>query len=295
MFKRVIVAVDGSERALDALRLAEALVDADGALIVSCVHHFRGLSALLDPTEPHLDAGEARACVDAALALVERDIQAQALLLSGANAASTLQRAARSERAELIVLGSSRRGTLGRVFIGSAAQQTLHDAPCAVAIAPLGFHAGSADAIARVTVAYDVVEPMPDAVDSGVALCAETGAELRLLVVAEDAAVADPARATMPFAQITEARLETAREAAAAVLDSLPATLAASSEIRDGDPAEQLLEATDRRDLLVLGSHGRSAVARLVMGSVCDAVVRAARCPVLVIPRDRHPGDSESS
>ncbi len=37
-------------------------------------------------------------------------------------------------------------------------------------------------------------------------------------------------------------------------------------------------------DLLVLGSHGRGPLGRVVLGSVSDAVVRAAACPVLVVP-----------
>jgi nucleotide-binding universal stress UspA family protein len=39
-----------------------------------------------------------------------------------------------------------------------------------------------------------------------------------------------------------------------------------------------------RETLLVLGSHGRGFVGRLIMGSVCDRVVRAAACAVLVVP-----------
>ena len=36
-------------------------------------------------------------------------------------------------------------------------------------------------------------------------------------------------------------------------------------------------------DLIVLGSHGRSALGRLLMGGVADKVVRKAHCPVLVV------------
>jgi nucleotide-binding universal stress UspA family protein len=39
-------------------------------------------------------------------------------------------------------------------------------------------------------------------------------------------------------------------------------------------------------DLIVVGTHGRSAVAHLLMGSVAERVVRTARCPVLTV---RHP------
>ena len=36
-------------------------------------------------------------------------------------------------------------------------------------------------------------------------------------------------------------------------------------------------------DLIVMGTHGRSGVARVVLGSVAEAVVRASSCPVLTV------------
>jgi nucleotide-binding universal stress UspA family protein len=47
--------------------------------------------------------------------------------------------------------------------------------------------------------------------------------------------------------------------------------------------------ATDARiDLIVLGTHGRGAVAHLLMGSVAERVVRTASCPVLTVRRPEH-------
>jgi hypothetical protein len=116
------------------------------------------------------------------------------------------------------------------------------------------FHARESGAtIKRIVVGYDVVEPMPAGIAASVALCEAMGAELRVIAVAGDAAVADPRRATMPYAEITQARLDAAERATAAVLAGLPSSVSATSEVRDGAPAEQLLEATGEMDLLVLG------------------------------------------
>jgi nucleotide-binding universal stress UspA family protein len=38
-------------------------------------------------------------------------------------------------------------------------------------------------------------------------------------------------------------------------------------------------------DLVVMGSHGHGAVYRKLMGSVCEGVLHAAKCPVLIVPR----------
>jgi len=55
--------------------------------------------------------------------------------------------------------------------------------------------------------------------------------------------------------------------------------------VADGTPAEEIVRtATDRHtDLIVMGTHGRTGLGRLVMGSVAEEVVRKAPCPVLTL------------
>lgn len=52
-----------------------------------------------------------------------------------------------------------------------------------------------------------------------------------------------------------------------------------------GDPASVIARAADeeRADLIVMGTHGRSGLTRLLMGSVAEVVVRHAKCPVLTV------------
>jgi nucleotide-binding universal stress UspA family protein len=57
------------------------------------------------------------------------------------------------------------------------------------------------------------------------------------------------------------------------------------SEIEEGDPVSAILrkaEGTDC-DLIVMGTHGRTGVGRLLMGSVAEQVLRRAPCPVLTV------------
>lgn len=53
-----------------------------------------------------------------------------------------------------------------------------------------------------------------------------------------------------------------------------------------GDPAEEILRYATLHaiDLVVVGTHGRSGVSRLLLGSVADRVLRGAACPVLAVP-----------
>jgi nucleotide-binding universal stress UspA family protein len=56
-----------------------------------------------------------------------------------------------------------------------------------------------------------------------------------------------------------------------------------------GDPAEEILRYATRQpiDLIVVGTHGRTGMSRVLLGSVAERVVRGARCPVLVVPVPR--------
>src|SRR5207245_2370435 len=79
-------------------------------------------------------------------------------------------------------------------------------------------------------------------------------------------------------------------DAAREALDATAATLAGSKAalqraIRHGHAAEQIVATAESAppDLLVVGSHGRSAVARFFMGSTAGRVARHAACPVLLV------------
>jgi nucleotide-binding universal stress UspA family protein len=56
-------------------------------------------------------------------------------------------------------------------------------------------------------------------------------------------------------------------------------------ELLVGEPAAAIQEYADKigADLIVMGTHGRSGVARFLMGSIAESVLRHAACPVLVI------------
>ncbi|MBI2206617.1 MAG: universal stress protein [Candidatus Rokubacteria bacterium] len=66
----------------------------------------------------------------------------------------------------------------------------------------------------------------------------------------------------------------------------------ARSVLRVGVPFDQIVDAArdERADMLVLGTHGRTGLDRLLMGSVAERVVRLAPCPVLTVrPRITEP------
>jgi universal stress protein A len=60
--------------------------------------------------------------------------------------------------------------------------------------------------------------------------------------------------------------------------------------LEEGDPATGILQVAQERscDLIVMGSHRRTGLGRLLMGSVAEQVVRKACCPVLTVKLPQH-------
>jgi nucleotide-binding universal stress UspA family protein len=63
--------------------------------------------------------------------------------------------------------------------------------------------------------------------------------------------------------------------------------LAVTMVVKTGNPASQILktQAQERADAIVIGSHGKSNLAEMIIGSVSERVIRNASCPVLVVKR----------
>lgn len=58
-----------------------------------------------------------------------------------------------------------------------------------------------------------------------------------------------------------------------------------SARLRAGDPRTAIVAAAEElpADLIVMGTHGRRGVSRLVLGSIAESVARASSCPILLV------------
>ncbi|MFO0958057.1 MAG: universal stress protein [Isosphaeraceae bacterium] len=119
------------------------------------------------------------------------------------------------------------------------------------------------------------------------ALAREQGAKLVLLHIAPIEIIPDGAYVVpMDLDAYREALDELRRR-----LEGPDMKLAIETDIRQGDAADEILKAADawRSDLIVMGTHGRTGLGRLVLGSVAEAVMRHANCPVLTIKNPTQP------
>lgn len=204
--------------------------------------------------------------------------------------AKELRELAERGEADLIVLGSTHRASLGRVTPGSVAEHLLTGARCRLAIAPRGFAEDDSvrEQLRVIAVGYDGTPAAGAALEEASALARRAGASMRVIAVSSPVPPnLGPAAAQGPVAG---GDLQGALHEATA---ELPAELRALPVHEKGDPAAKLLEkAGEGVDLLVLGAHGFGPILRLMLGSVSARVIREAPCPVMIVPgRQRTPGD----
>ena len=88
-------------------------------------------------------------------------------------------------------------------------------------------------------------------------------------------------------ASIAESRRRTAEELERYAHEHVSETVAMKTELREALPVAAILAAIGehRPDLVVMGTHGRGALTRLMLGSVTQTVLAATTSPVLVINR----------
>jgi nucleotide-binding universal stress UspA family protein len=128
------------------------------------------------------------------------------------------------------------------------------------------------------------------ALECASALASESGAELLIVHVDELPRQYiegfGPGFAGHGYVPASENTRDEVREQLNGVTPTIPGVRCEHHYLR-GDPAEQILKLAERQDidLIVMGTHGRTAALRLLMGSVAEAVVRRANCPVLTLKK----------
>jgi nucleotide-binding universal stress UspA family protein len=84
---------------------------------------------------------------------------------------------------------------------------------------------------------------------------------------------------------VTAARARLEELKVAALETGLHVTTMVLTAVATGRPADSICEhaATEKFDLIVMGTHGRTGLSHTLMGSVAERVVRKAPCPVLTV------------
>ena len=179
--------------------------------------------------------------------------------------------------ADLLVVGSSHRGLLGRVFIGDQTSHALNGAPCAIAIAPRGY-APTADQFGVIGVGYDGSAESELALDAARELAAASGAGIRALLVASLETI--PADRPIPahWPEIVVRLLDDGRRELDTIAD-------VEGSVVYGWAGDELASFGRDVDLLIVGSRAYGPIGRLFHGSTSNYLARHSHCPLLVLPR----------
>lgn len=283
MFRNVLVGVNGEEGGRDAIALARMLVAPDRKLTVAHVFGSepRELRGWYGP--PTSDSREhAREVLERECA--EADIKADIRWRAASSVGRGLHELAEITEADLLVVGSSRRGLLGRVRLGDHTRAALNGAPCAVAVAPAGYGSEPAVLMREIGVGYDGSPESEQALGVARTLAAQFGCNLSAF---EAVAIPTYIYLAADPGSIDEIVRET--RARIAMLGDVEPHAAY------GDPGQELTLYSASLDLLVVGSRGYGPLRRLVLGSTTQHLARTARCPLLVLARSARTSSAEAS
>jgi nucleotide-binding universal stress UspA family protein len=314
---KVLIGYDGSECSDDAITdLARAGLppDATEALVYTVA------DVLAAPASPDPDTNALRSA-----AIVLRDVQrvramvqslvddARATAERGAARVRELyprwsvQTAARADSphwalvgkaqewgADLVVVGSRGRASLGRLLLGSVSQQVLHHAPCSVRIGRC-LPPGERPREPRVRLVLGI----DGSVDSATAASAvadrhwPAGSEVLVVGVVDSRVILNCLEATPPTPRSSPSRPDTTADATSDLAQSLERVcqdldrsgITATSAVLVGDAKTLLVQEAQRigADCIVVGAKGHTRLERVLLGSVSASVAARAPCSVEVV------------
>jgi len=286
-FRKILCPTDfspGSHHAmLQAARLAR---EADAELVLAHAWHlppvaYAELAFPADAVQSMLDDAERR-LAESAAEVRRLDIpRVTTQLLTGVPWDQIVELLRRDPAFGIAVLGTRGRSGLDRVLLGSVAEKVVRHAPCPVLTVP---DRGQVSGFKDILCPVDFSESSRNAVALAAEIAASRGSRITLLHVIE-----------LPIAYSGEPPIEgllaDLDKRAAALLEEWARSLGAKlsqpvvTRSRIGYPGAQILSVLDKDatfDLVVMGSHGRTGLRRMLLGSVAEKVVRHACCPVLV-------------
>lgn len=291
----VFCATDFSETAALALEQARGLIsDGRGRLVLG--HVVEPLPVDPYPMPTTVDTGEAalrelaRTRLEAvASALRDEGVEVDTHLTSGVPGPQLVD-AAEAAGATLLVIGTRGLTGLKHLLLGSTAEHVVRRASCPV----LTIHPddrGAVDRPSRVVLPTDLSDDAAVAFDALVATLDEDARPRVDLVFADE---------TPPYLDMLshenlarQGRPDQRREEIEAALAPLArriegAGFPVSLDVLDGSPVAAVAEHARERgaDLIVMSTHGRSALMNVLLGRTAQRIVQHAPCPVLsVCPR----------
>ncbi len=294
----ILLATDGSEEAQLAAKTAPELARSTGSQLHVVLVFFWARPTALDPIS--LDTTVHEAVESRARERLEKQIQkieasggvVRRSHLKGGEPDAEIVALGEEIGAGLIVMGSRGLGGMRRALIGAVSDSVVRHAHCPVMVVrgePVVFPT-------KILLATDGSEEANLASSTAADLAKSTNSELHVLYVGHTPSVFHEPPRTIVLDPDPPSRMEEdAEEAARTKLEELVQKISeAGGEITEtharlGHPDAEIVGLAERLSagVIVMGSRGRGALRRALMGSVSDSVVRHAHRPVMVVRPER--------
>lgn len=291
----IIAGFSSSRQGGAPLNLAAQLSRTTGEKVIASVIIERALPPGVDPIEDEFQehvATQATKSLERVIERVHGNCDISVVVHQSTSIPRGLMELADHHEAELVVVGSSSSGLLGKVALGSVTDRLVHTAAVPVAIAPRGYPAsplpiqrltasygGAADAVGLITTTAELAKRW----STRMRIASFTVRPLRMFggtieSSAEDLVVRQWTRKTMDaaLAQLNEAR-------ASVAIPDVDVVVGAGTDWReavDGITWES-------GDMLLLGSGAAGPMAQVFLGSAASKIIRHAPVPVMIVPRQQ--------
>lgn len=263
----VMIATDGSEYSAGAIRTGLALAQARGARLT-------GFSVSIYNPEystlvPNLGEEAEKRARQALQGFIEAAGESAATLtVEASDPAQGIVEGSRQANADVIIMGRRGKRGMARMMVGDATVKVIGQADCAVLVCPRAARLWEK----RILLATDGSPHSEAAAGTAGHFAKQAGLPVTVVSVVTSSH--------------SSARRQEAEQAVAGKVERLKAMgVDVEGRIVEGRPDEAIVKAAEdvAADLIVMGSHGRTGLIKVLLGSVAERVIGQASCPVLVV------------
>jgi len=283
---RLLLATDGSlfsEGAIrEAIRLAKRCSSKLAAIsVIETNPEYETIAPqLLEKAEKaargHLESVKAQA--------KKEGVEITTSILEGEDSYNFISDEAVKNKTTMIIMGRRGKTGLKRLVIGSTTARVIGHAPCNVLVVP---QAAQVE-FKNILVATDGSRYAAAAASEAIGIAKKNKSKLIVLAVvpSESMQPMDIVHSQMSRDAIAEKELSVAENSAKAVKEAAQKEgVAVEAFIMGGKPADAIVQTAKEKnvDVIMLGSHGKTGIDKLLMGSVAERVIVLAACAVLVV------------